>query len=568
MPWRPASPARPVGAARCRRLLRWLTYAAATVTAAVLLFVVGYILVRGVPALTPDLFQWEYTSENVSLLPALASTVIMALLALALAVPVGVGAAIYLVEYARRGSRFVRLVRVTAETLQGIPSIIYGLFGMLFFVTACGWGLSLLSGACTLAIMVLPVIMRTTEEALMAVPDSYREGGFGLGAGRLRTVARCVLPSAVPGILGGVILALGRCVGEVAALLFTAGTVAQIPDFAGQGIFALFDSCRTLAVHMYTLACEGLHVNEAYATSVVLLILVLLLNAAMRVGGTENGSEQEMTSFLKELANETSVTAVAEVPGAAPAPAKMAVEHLNLFYGDFQGLRDINLTFPENQVTALIGPSGCGKSTLLKTLNRMNDLVEGCRVEGSVLLDGADAYRTLDATDLRRRVGMVFQQPNPFPMSIYDNVAFGPRSHGVRAKADLDVIVEESLRAAAIWDELKDRLKKNALGLSGGQQQRLCIARALAVQPEVLLLDESTSALDPISTAKIEELIGQLKERYTVIMVTHNMLQALRISDKTAFFLLGEVVEAGDTDTIFSAPIDPRTADYVAGRFG
>ena len=263
-------------------LLRWLTYAAAAVTAAVLLFVVGYILVRGVPALTPDLFQWEYTSENVSLLPALASTVIMALLALAMAVPVGVGAAIYLVEYARRGSRFVRLVRVTAETLQGIPSIIYGLFGMLFFVTACGWGLSLLSGACTLAIMVLPVIMRTTEEALMAVPDSYREGGFGLGAGRLRTVARCVLPSAVPGIL-----ALGRCVGEVAALLFTAGTVAQIPDFAGQGIFALFDSCRTLAVHMYTLACEGLHVNEAYATSVVLLVLVLLLNAAMRLVATK-----------------------------------------------------------------------------------------------------------------------------------------------------------------------------------------------------------------------------------------------------------------------------------------
>lgn len=287
-----------------------------------------------------------------------------------------------------------------------------------------------------------------------------------------------------------------------------------------------------------------------------------------------------MTSFLKELANETSATALADaphpgsasasaaVPVSAPAPAKMAVEHLNLFYGDFQGLRDINLTFPENQVTALIGPSGCGKSTLLKTLNRMNDLVEGCRVEGSVLLDGADAYRTLDATDLRRRVGMVFQQPNPFPMSIYDNVAFGPRSHGVRAKAELDIIVEESLRAAAIWDELKDRLKKNALGLSGGQQQRLCIARALAVQPEVLLLDESTSALDPISTAKIEELIGQLKERYTVIMVTHNMLQALRVSDKTAFFLLGEMVEAGSTDDIFTNPADPRTADYVAGRFG
>lgn len=275
-----------------------------------------------------------------------------------------------------------------------------------------------------------------------------------------------------------------------------------------------------------------------------------------------------MTSFLKELAKETSVPAAAEVPEAAPAPAKMAVEHLNLFYGDFQGLRDINLTFPENQVTALIGPSGCGKSTLLKTLNRMNDLVEGCRVEGSVLLDGADAYRTLDPTDLRRRVGMVFQQPNPFPMSIYDNVAFGPRSHGVRAKADLDIIVEESLRAAAIWDELKDRLKKNALGLSGGQQQRLCIARALAVEPEVLLMDEPTSALDPISTSKIEELAMQLKEQYTIVIVTHNMQQAVRISDRTAFFLLGELVECGDTQQLFSQPQDKRTEDYITGRFG
>ena len=253
-------------------LLRWLTYAAAAVTAAVLLFVVGYILVRGVPALSPDLFQWEYTSENVSLLPALASTVIMALLALALAVPVGVGEAVYLVEYARRGSRFVRLVRVTAETLQGIPSIIYGLFGMLFFVTACGWGLSLLSGACTLAIMVLPVIMRTTEEALLAVPDSYREGSFGLGAGKLRTVFTIVLPSAMPGILSGVILATGRIVGETAALIYTASTVAAVPA-------SVFSSTRTLATHMYLLSNEGLHINETYGTAVVLLILVLLINS-------------------------------------------------------------------------------------------------------------------------------------------------------------------------------------------------------------------------------------------------------------------------------------------------
>ncbi len=253
---------------------------------------------------------------------------------------------------------------------------------------------------------------------------------------------------------------------------------------------------------------------------------------------------------------------------SADAPAKMSVENLNLYYKDFHALKDVDLTFPQNRVTALIGPSGCGKSTLLKTLNRMNDLVEGCRIEGDVELDKEDAYRNIDVNDLRRRVGMVFQNPNPFPMSVYDNIAFGPRTHGIKKRSDLDDIVEQSLRDAAIWDELKDRLKKNALGLSGGQQQRLCIARALAVRPEVLLMDEATSALDPISTAKIEDLVGELKKRYTVIMVTHNMLQALRVSDKTAFFLLGEMVEAGSTDSIFTSPHDSRTVDYVAGRFG
>lgn len=247
----------------------------------------------------------------------------------------------------------------------------------------------------------------------------------------------------------------------------------------------------------------------------------------------------------------------------------ISAKDLNLWYGDFKALKGISLDVGEREITALIGPSGCGKSTFLKTLNRMNDLVPNVRIEGDVRLRGEDIFsKEMQLTDLRRRVGMVFQKANPFPMSIYDNITYGPKLHGVRNKAELDELVESSLRGAALWDEVKDRLKKSALGLSGGQQQRLCIARALAVQPEVLLLDESTSALDPISTAKIEELIGQLKERYTVIMVTHNMLQALRISDKTAFFLLGEVVEAGDTDTIFSAPIDPRTADYVAGRFG
>lgn len=244
------------------------------------------------------------------------------------------------------------------------------------------------------------------------------------------------------------------------------------------------------------------------------------------------------------------------------------LKDMNLYYGDFHALKNINLDIPSSKITAFIGPSGCGKSTLLKSLNRMNDLVEGCKITGEVLLDGENIYKGMDVNLLRKRVGMVFQKPNPFPMSIYDNVAYGPRTHGVKSKVKLDEIVETSLRNAAIWDEVKDRLKKSALGLSGGQQQRLCIARALAVEPDVLLMDEPTSALDPISTSKIEDLAVELKEKYTIIMVTHNMQQAARISDKTAFFLLGEVVEFSDTDKLFRNPVDKRTEDYITGRFG
>ena len=247
---------------------------------------------------------------------------------------------------------------------------------------------------------------------------------------------------------------------------------------------------------------------------------------------------------------------------------KFTVEILNLHYGDFHALKGISMNIPANEITAFIGPSGCGKSTFLKTLNRMNDLVEGCKITGDIRLDGEDIYGPMDVNLLRKRVGMVFQKPNPFPMSVYDNIAFGPRTHGIHSKAKLDEIVEKSLRDAAIWDELKDRLKKSALGLSGGQQQRLCIARALAVQPEVILMDEPTSALDPISTNKIEDLVLDLKKDYTIIMVTHNMQQATRVSDNTAFFLLGEVIEYDKTEKLFSMPSDKRTEDYITGRFG
>ena len=249
--------------------------------------------------------------------------------------------------------------------------------------------------------------------------------------------------------------------------------------------------------------------------------------------------------------------------------SKISVSNLNLYYVQNHALKSVNMEIPENEITAFIGPSGCGKSTFLKTLNRMNDLVEGVRIEGKVVLDGEDIYSpTVDTTLLRKKVGMVFQQPNPFPMSIYDNIAYGPRIHGIKNKAKLDEIVETSLKGAAIWDEIKDRLKKSALGLSGGQQQRLCIARALAVKPEVLLMDEPTSALDPISTLKVEELMAELKKNYTVAIVTHNMQQATRISDNTAFFLVGEMVEMNKTEELFSRPMDKRTEDYITGRFG
>lgn len=247
---------------------------------------------------------------------------------------------------------------------------------------------------------------------------------------------------------------------------------------------------------------------------------------------------------------------------------KITIQNMNLHYGNFHALKNVNLNIHANEITAFIGPSGCGKSTLLKSLNRMNDLVEGCKITGDLKLDGENIYGDMDVNILRKRVGMVFQKPNPFPMSIYDNIAFGPRTHGIRSKADLDEIVEKSLKGSDVWEELKDRLKKNALGLSGGQQQRLCIARALAVAPEVLLMDEPTSALDPISTSKIEDLVLELKQNYTIVMVTHNMQQATRVSDRTAFFLLGEVVEVDKTEALFSMPKDKRTEDYITGRFG
>ena len=537
-------------------LLRLLCRLSVLITIFALLAIVIDLLVKGIPHLTPELFSLKYTTENQSMLPAIINTLLIALVALLVAIPIGVGGAIYLAEYAKRNSPLVRTIRLTAETLQGIPSIIYGLFGMVFF-TALRINLTLLSGALTLSLMVLPLILRTTEEALLSIPDSYREGSFGLGAGKLRTVIKIVLPPAMPGILSGVVLAIGRIVGETAALLFTAGTVADMPRHF------LLSSGRTLAVHMYQLSLEGAALRPSIRHG---------RGAAAARAGAEQPVQpdfpQNRRKSIMIIDMQEAIKNKTAHPDDTPADVKIAIKDLNLYYGAFHALHGINLDIERGKITAFIGPSGCGKSTLLKTLNRMNDLIPDCRVEGSITLDGEDIYGSMDVNLLRKRVGMVFQKPNPFPMSVYDNIAYGPRTHGIHRKAQLDEIVESSLRNAAIWDELKDRLNKSALGLSGGQQQRLCIARALAVEPEVLLMDEPTSALDPISTSKIEELCMELKGKYTIVIVTHNMQQALRIADTTAFFLLGDMVEVGATDQLFSMPRDKRTEDYITGRFG
>ena len=522
--------------------MRILMGAAAVITAALVLFLIAYVLVKGLPNVSWTLLSTapSYLSDRIGILPDLLNTLYIVIATLLIVLPLGVGAAIYLTEYATN-RRVIGVIEYAAETLSGIPSIIYGLVGMLFFCQFLNMKTSLLAGALTLVIMNLPTIMRTTQESLKTVPQSYREGAFGLGAGKWRVIRTVVLPGCVDGVITGCILSVGRILGESAALLFTAGFAHALNGFfrraeqrgrhAHRRALRLRQGTGTIRRGL----CHRRHFDAPYA-------------AHQRRGHARREILQEEKKPMSDI---------------------MTVRGLNLWYGDHQALHDISMNIPEKSITALIGPSGCGKSTFLKTLNRMNDLIPGVKITGDVRYREQDIFAPgTDVNELRREIGMVFQKPNPFPMSIYDNIAYGPRTHGIKNRAKLDEIVEKSLRGAAIWDEVKDRLRKNALGLSGGQQQRLCIARALAVEPEVLLMDEPTSALDPISTSKIEELAMQLKEQYTIVIVTHNMQQAVRISDRTAFFLLGELVECDDTERLFSQPQDKRTEDYITGRFG
>ena len=517
-----------------------------------------YVVVSGVSGMTPQLLSFSPTGLGNMFF----NTIYLVVLALVASTITGIPAGIFLAEYAKKG-RITHWVRMAVETLASLPSIVVGLFGYLVFIVMTGSQWNLMAGALAVSILTLPLVTSVTEDALRNLPPSYRNGSLGLGASHWQTIWHVLLPACFPRIMTGLILAAGRGFGEAAALMFTAGMSTDI-DWTNWDITATscplnpFRPGETLALHIWALRTEALHADaaqQAAASSAILMIMVLVFSLAAR--------------YFSYRIDKT-MGAVQEGAQAATGTAEYTfdVRHMDLFYNEFQALKDINMKIKKNEITALIGPSGCGKSTFLKTLNRMNDWVEGCRVTGDIRFEGKDIFKEVDPLALRYRVGMVFQQPTPFPKSIYENIAYGPRIQGIKDKKQLDAIVEKSLRQAACWDEMKDRLSKSALGLSGGQQQRLCIARTLAADPSVILMDEPTSALDPISTQKIEDLALELKEKYTIVIVTHSMQQARRISDKTAFFLLGELIEYDNTLDMFTNPSNPKTEEYITGRFG
>ncbi len=463
----------------------------------------------------------------------------------------------YMAEYGRH-DKLSSVVRFINDILLSAPSIVVGLFIYEVMVAPMGH-FSGLAGAVALAVIVIPVVVRTTEDMLMLVPDQLREAAASIGMPRAFIIMRVCYRAAKAGMITGVLLAIARISGETAPLLFT----ALNNQFWSTNLNAPMASLPTV-IFQFALSPYKDWQKLAWTGALIITLTVLALSIVARA----------LSASEKTVMNVASASVA--VPSVTHAPVstvglaeKVSIRNLDFYYGTSKALKGISLPLYENKVTAFIGPSGCGKSTLLRVLNRMYDLYPNQRAEGDVLFDGEDILSPKqDLNLLRARIGMVFQKPTPFPMSIYENIAFGIRLYEKLPRSELDRRVETSLRRAALWDEVKDKLSANGLSLSGGQQQRLCIARTVAVQPEVILFDEPCSALDPISTAKIEELIDELKEDYTIVIVTHNMQQAARVSDFTAFMYLGELIEFDTTSKMFTAPSDRRTQDYITGRFG
>ncbi len=534
--------------------------------------IMGDIVAGGAGHITWEFLTGEPTEGMTAggVFPAIFGTFMLVLIMSIGGIPVGTITAVYLAEYAHQGSRLARLIRFAVTSLAGVPAIVFGLFGLGFFVQFVGTGMdgifsgegklvwgqpNILWASLTMALLTLPVVIVSVEEAIKAVPRELREASLALGATKWQTIRKIVLPNAVTGIMTGGILAVSRGAGEVAPILFT-GAAYFLPQLADVALRPVHGTRIPRLHHVHAVARRGSHDGHPVRDH------ARAADAHLR---------PEFFGDLPPLQNEKTYI-ILEPPVNYPLNQqtyKIEARDLNLFYGQKQALKGISMNVERNRVTALIGPSGCGKSTFLRALNRMNDLIDGVRVEGTVTVDGRNIYAPdTDVVELRKNVGMIFQKSNPFPKSIYENVAYGPRINGLRDAKALDEIVEKSLRQAALWEEVKNDLNKSGLSLSGGQQQRLCIARALAVSPEVLLMDEPASALDPMATAKIEELIHELKQQYTIVIVTHNMQQAARVSDKTAFFYIGELIEFNDTDVLFTTPGKKQTEDYITGRFG
>ncbi len=504
--------------------------------------------------------------------PAIIATLYLGALLLLFAVPIGVATAIYLEEYADKSRWYNRLLELNIQNLAAVPSIVYGILGLAFLVRGIGLGRVLLAGAMILTLLVLPTVIIAAREAIRAVPDSIRQGGYALGATQWQVVSRQVLPAAIPGIATGSILALSRAIGETAPLILI-GAVTYItfdPTILGPFTALPIQIYSYLRLPQAEFKLAGGRVDHRPARDPAHPERVRDLHPQP----LPENLVTTMTSIDPVSLGQIAQAQASETPESREVV--FDVDDLEVSYSGNVAIKDVTLDVYRNSVTAFIGPSGCGKSTFIRCFNRMNDLVPGAEVSGDVRYHGQDLYGPgVDPVEVRRRIGMVFQKPNPFPKSIYDNIAFGPRVLGL--DGNLDERVEQALRQGALWDEVKDRLKESALGLSGGQQQRLCIARCLAVEPDVILMDEPASALDPISTTRIEDLMHELKQSFTIVIVTHNMQQAARVADMTAFFSVevdeagkrsGLLVEYDRTATIFTHPADKRTEDYVTGRFG
>lgn len=563
-----------MNAKKIDKIASFIIYSIVTLVILLLVAILSYILFNGVPDIS-----WHFLttaaqsfSSGGGIRDQLFNSLYLLVLTIIVSLPIALGAGIYLSEYAS-DNWFTDLIRTSVEVLSSLPSVVVGLFGYLLFVIKLNLGFSILSGAIALTFFNLPLLTRNIEESLRSVPNLQKEAGISLGLSNWKATTKIILPAALPGILTGLILSAGRIFGEAAALIYTAGQSAPTVDYSNWNVFSSTSflnpmrPAETLAVHIWKVNTESVTPDAhliSSASSAVLIIVILIFNLGARFLGNKLYKKllrrNEESALEQYNLSDRYITAISDEKA-------ITTKDLQVHYGANHAIFDANLEFPRFKITSLIGASGSGKSTFLRCLNRMNDKI--AQVDGQILYRNVDINSNkINVYEVRKHIGMVFQRPNPFAKSIKENITFALKNSGITNKNELNERLETSLKSAALWDEVKDNLNKSALALSGGQQQRLCIARSIAMRPDILLLDEPASALDPISTSKIEETLKNLSKDYSIIIVTHNLQQASRISDYTAFFHLGHIIEYNKTVNVFTNPKMQATEDYVSGNFG